>query len=298
MIEREKTLLHFLPFAILILDEKNEVVYLNPKAEEVFNRRFGSDEKLSIKDILSEENLKVFSFVAGKVRAKRESASFLIQEEEKFLELSLSPIHKDKDVIGLIVTVVDQTESMKSTFTKLSFVQSIFGETEKIIENLKISLNPSSPAHDLFKKLEENLFKIKREITSFSEKRGRADLKYVVKGVIDEIKVEFLKRGVRVNYRSTPSSLSVFFNREEFENFLLSLLKEMAGKAGDIWVTVEEGKIDETRYGVCLLTFSGEIDRKNLQPLEDFIKKEDGIFEILGIEGVGTTIGIALPSII
>jgi hypothetical protein len=298
MIEREKTLLHFLPFAIIVLDEKNEVIYLNPKAEEVFNRRFGGDEKLSIKDILSEENLKVFYFVAGRVRTKGEPAAFMVQEAEKFLELFLSPIHKEKDVIGLIITVVDQTESMKSTFTKLSFVQGIFSEAEAIIENLKSSSDIPSVFSDLLKKLEESLIKIKRELTSFSEKRGRADLKYVVKGVIDEIKEEFIKRGVNINYRSTPSSLSVFFNREEFENFLIFLLKEMAGKGEDIWVTLDEGIIDGTRYGVCLLTFSGEIDIKALQPFEDFVKKEEGIFEVVSIEGVGTTLGIALPSII
>jgi len=298
MIEREKTLLHFLPFAVLILDEKNEVVYLNPKAEEVFSRRFGGDEKISIKDILSEENLKVFSFVAGRVRAKGEPASFFIQEEGKFLELFLSPIHKEKDVIGLLIAVVDQTESMKSTFTKLSFVLGIVGESVKLLEDLKDFSNVPSTASDLLKKLEENLFKIKKELSSFSEKRGRADFKYVVKGVIDEMKGEFLKRNVNITYRSTSSSLNVFFNRDEFENFLIFLLKEMAGRGENIWVTVEEGKIDDMRYGVCLLTFSGEIDRKLLQPFEDFIKREDGIFEVLSIEEVGTTIGIAFPSII
>ena len=298
MIEREKTFLHFLPFAIFVLNEKNEVIYNNPKAEEVFNRRFGSDEKFSIKDILSEENLKIFSFVAGKVRTKNEPASFMVQEEEKFFELFLSPIQKEKDVIGLIMTVIDQTESMKSTFTKLSFIQSMFSETEALLENLKNSLNNPSDIQTFLKKLEDNIISIKKGLKTFSENRGRAELKYVVKGIIDEIKDEFLKRGISINYRSTPSSPSVFLNREQFENFLIFLLKEMAVKGENIWVAVDEGKIDDTRYGICLLTFSGKINIESLQPFEEFIRKEAGIFEVVSIEGVGTTVGIALPSII
>lgn len=299
MIGREKTLLHFLPFAILVLNEKNEIIYINPKGEELFNFTFVLNERVSIKNILSDENLKIFSFVAGRVRAKGENTFFMVQEDEKFLELFLSPIHGEKDVIGLLITVVDLTEEVKSTFTKLSFVKGIFSEAESILENLKSSLDNPSSLPPTLKKLEDSLMKIKMELVTFPAKKGKVELKYVVKIIIDEMEGELSKRGLKINYRFTPSPVSIFINKEKFERFFFFLLKEIPANTdgGHIWVTVDEGRIDNTRYGLCILTFSGKIDRDSLQPLEDFVKEEDGMFEIVEVEGIGTTIGIALPSI-
>ncbi len=297
MMEKEKTLLHYLPFAILVLNEENETVYINPKAEEIFNRGFVPGEKISIKEILSDENLKTFSFVAGRVRETLKPASFVVQENERFLEFFLSPIKKEEDVIGLIITVLDITEEMKSTFTKLSFIKDLLNEAELTIENLKTSPDNKTILPGLLEKLENNFLGLKREISSLFSKKGKIDLKYLIKLIIDKIKEEFLKRAVNITYRSTPSSVGVLLDREEFEKFLIFLLNEMAKMGRDIWVSVDEGRIDDREYGICLLTFSGKMEKGTIKPLEDYLKEEDGILEVVSMDGIGTTVGIAFPTV-
>ncbi len=309
MIKGHKTLLHYFPQAVIILGQNNEVVYMNPPARSIFGVE--EDEELTIKDLIDENNMRLFSFAAGKVRTKKEVFTFQIQEKDRFLKLSISPVVEKDDVTGLLILIEDITEEMKSAFTKSYLIRNILERIEFSLKNLKETMEKISrikgieESDKLFellpamKKIEQEL-SIAKDASVISPKKIEMEMGGVIKGIIKGLEEEFHAKGINLNYKTSSSIPRVFINREEFEGITISLLKEILSKINekeDIWITVEERALNEIKYGICLITSSVEVPEVLLDEMKKYVEKEDGIFEFSKIEGIGSSVGIALPSI-
>lgn len=308
MIEREKTLLNYLPFGVLILGNKNEVIYMNPWAERTLGKKL--EQELSLRDIFSDENIRVFSFATGRVRDRNQPLNFRMVEGERFFEVYLSPITNEENVIGIVAVVQEITEEIKRASGRASFLKSLMNRIEGALVDIKNVINAllkgekekgelsAKDLLDSLKKIESDLFRV-RSISYFPAKRCEIELGYILRMVTVGFSEELEERGIKLRFNSGTLPVTVFCSQDELERILVTIFREIVSRAeGDeIWISVDERKIKDARFGVCLITFRGIANRDVFREVEEFAKNEEGMFEVISMENMGTTVGLALPAI-
>ncbi|MBF0564013.1 MAG: PAS domain S-box protein [Nitrospirae bacterium] len=128
--------LESIPDALIILDNKNVVIYANDKANSLFDRRGDIKSKPLIEVVRSPELLGMLEKVKKFDKSDHDEI-FLEYPSERYLQVRMSPFYKQNDLRGCVILLHDITEVKKLESVRKDFVANVSHEIKTPVTAIK-----------------------------------------------------------------------------------------------------------------------------------------------------------------
>ncbi|QWR78655.1 ATP-binding protein [Candidatus Magnetomonas plexicatena] len=129
-------ILESIPDALLIIDNRDEVVYLNDRAREMFDYKSTPVSRTLI-EIIRSFNLNVMLENVKKFDKSESGEIFLEHPAEKYLMVRMSPFYKKNDLSGVVIVFHDITELKKLETMRKDFVANVSHEIRTPVTAIK-----------------------------------------------------------------------------------------------------------------------------------------------------------------
>ncbi|KJR39990.1 alkaline phosphatase synthesis sensor protein PhoR [Candidatus Magnetoovum chiemensis] len=126
---RLNAILENIPDALIILDNRNEIIYANDKAHALFTNKKSNNifGKPLIEVIRSAELIEALETVT-RFDKSEVCDLFFDPPDEKYLQVRISPYYRQNDIVGLVVLFHDITELKKLEAMRKDFVANVTHE--------------------------------------------------------------------------------------------------------------------------------------------------------------------------
>lgn len=128
--------LESIPDALIILDNKNIVIYSNDKANALFDGRGNIKSKPLIEVVRSPELLDLLDKVK-KFDKSDHSEIFLEYPQERYLQVRMAPFYKQNDLTGMVILLHDITGLKKLESVRKDFVANVSHEIKTPVTAIK-----------------------------------------------------------------------------------------------------------------------------------------------------------------
>ena len=256
--EKIEAILTNMADGVVALNEKGEVIHMNPAAIQMLSLDkdlLGENLAKELQDLL---NINLSEFLDGPV----DTGETLIKTENAILKSIIAPLKRDERIVGHILVLQDITKQHKLEAMRKEFVANVSHElrtplttiksyTETLLdgalEEKEISrqfMGVVNNEADRMTRLVNNLLELSRlnnKETRWDTEPIKANL--ILKDVISKMAVNIKKKGQTLNPDIPESSPEVFVDRDKIEQVfqnILSNASKYTPQGGEISVKLEQ----------------------------------------------------------
>ncbi|MBF0465744.1 MAG: PAS domain-containing protein [Nitrospirae bacterium] len=301
-------ILESIPDALLIIDNRDGVVYLNDRAREMFDYKSTPVSRTLI-EIIRSFNLNVMLENVKRFDKSESGEIFLEHPGEKYLMVRMSPFYKKNDLSGVVVLFHDITELKKLETMRKDFVANVSHEirtpvtaikgfAETLIEgaltdkkNAVRFLNSIVFHSERLNRLVEDLLTISSiELGVIRINKQAINLIEVVDTVVETLRAKGLEKSLNIKTAFTSSNISLVADRDKVVQVLINLIDNAIKftQSGTIEIGVNE---DTFRFCLYVKDTGVGIPKKSLTRIgERFYRVDPSRSRELGGTGLGLAI--------
>ncbi|BBB32892.1 two-component system sensor kinase and response regulator [Thermotomaculum hydrothermale] len=280
-IRREKKLFELtvksISDGIISLDKNGKVIFANPsakkfsKTEEIIGKYFCDVYNLKPEETKTNLKEKIKKTLAKGVPYKSERDYFRVNDQNKFLSITINPIKQENEIIGAVVVIKDITDRIKyqkemARFSKLEAINLLAGGIAHDFNNLLgamygyIDLAFNTTREEKTKKYLAKTLKTferakslaTRLLTLSKEQQPVKKVQDITSSVVDTIALVTSGTAINISYDIDKEIPTVNIDKaqieEVIENIAVNAVQAMGGK-GELMVSIKSVYLKNKEIG-------------------------------------------------
>ncbi|MBF0606366.1 MAG: PAS domain-containing protein [Magnetococcales bacterium] len=238
---RLDAIIQSIPDALLILDNKHEVVFLNDKAFELF-RCSGTFKNRSLMEVIRSLELLTMLERVKQLDSGELAEVFLDYPVERYVRVRMSPFYRGNDLIGIVILLHDITELKKLEDMRKDFVANvsheiktpvtaIYGFAESLIEGAINDKETATKFLRIIKFQSERLNRLVDDLMTLSKielgvikiNKTEVNIAELIDSVIEIIEIRANDKGLYVRRVTDTDGVFVSADRDRLMQVLLNL---------------------------------------------------------------------------